>query len=265
VSLEKIYNLKNKIIIITGSSGLLGEKYAHNLSQMGSHVILADTNYSKSKKLEKSLREKYSTNPMAIKLDLTQKSSIKNLVSNIIKKYSTIDVLINNAIYKEGKKERSVKFEDFPLDSWNNILAVNLTGVFLTCQEVGKVMIKQKSGVVINISSIYGLVGADQRIYGKTGLNSSVGYAVTKSGILNLTRYLASYWHDAGIRVNTLSLGGVENRQDSNFIKNYSYKTMLGKMATPDNYVGAMLFLASDASSYMTGSNLIVDGGWTAW
>lgn len=265
MSLEKIYNLKDKIIIITGSSGLLGEKYAHNLSQMGSHVILADTNYSKSKKLEKSLREKYSTNPIAIKLDLTQKSSIKNLVSKVEKEYSAIDVLINNAVYKEDKKERSVQFEDFPLDSWNKILSVNLTGVFLTCQEVGKVMIKQKSGVIINISSIYGLVGADQRIYGNSGLNSSVGYAVTKSGILNLTRYLASYWHDVGIRVNTLSLGGVENKQDSNFIKNYSYKTMLGKMATPDNYVGAMLFLASDMSSYMTGSNLIVDGGWTAW
>ena len=126
-------------------------------------------------------------------------------------------------------------------------------------------MVKQKQGNIINISSIYGLNGSDQRIYGKSKLNSSPAYAVTKSGILNLTRYLASYWHDKGIRVNTLSLGGVKNNQDSTFVKNYSYKTMVGRMANQNDYSGSILFLASNASSYMTGSNLVVDGGWTAW
>ena len=126
-------------------------------------------------------------------------------------------------------------------------------------------MLKQKSGNVINISSIYGIVGADQRIYGSSGLNSAVFYATTKSAILNLTRYLASYWNRTGIRVNTLSPGGVQNKQDKNFIKKYSEKTMIGRMAKNDEYVGALVFLCSDASSYMTGSNLIIDGGWTAW
>ena len=126
-------------------------------------------------------------------------------------------------------------------------------------------MKKQKNGVIINIASTYGIVAADQRIYGKSGQNSAVYYAATKSAIINFTRYLASYWRGTGIRVNTLSPGGVENNQGIEFIKNYSYKTMLGRMAKKNEYVGAILFLASNASSYMTGSNLVVDGGWTAW
>ncbi|MGI0057285.1 MAG: SDR family oxidoreductase, partial [Nitrosarchaeum sp.] len=136
---------------------------------------------------------------------------------------------------------------------------------FLCCKEIGKVMVKQKSGVIVNISSIYGMVGADQRIYGKSKLNSVSSYATTKGGIINLTRFLAAHWHKKNIRVNTLSLGGVYNKQNNQFVKNYSYRTMLGRMASKDEYNGAILFLTSDASSYMTGANLVVDGGWTAW
>ena len=148
---------------------------------------------------------------------------------------------------------------------WNKAIDVNLTGVFLCCQKIGKVMVKQRKGVIINISSTYGLVAPDQRIYGKSGQNSAAFYATTKSGILNLTRYLASYWQRKGIRVNTLSPGGVEKNQDPDFIKKYSERTPLGRMAKKDEYIGPIIFLASEASSYMTGSNLIVDGGWTAW
>jgi len=126
-------------------------------------------------------------------------------------------------------------------------------------------MTKQKTGNIINVGSIYGLVAPDQRIYGKSGVNSTIAYATTKSAILNFTRYLASYWHDKGIRVNTLTLGGVKMDQSPDFVKSYSYKTIVGRMAEKDEYVGALLFLASDASKYMTGSNLVIDGGWTAW
>lgn len=257
--------MTDKVVIITGAAGLLGSQYAEGLSQAGANVVLVDKNYAGCMKIAKSLRKKYSTSPLAIKLDLTNKNSIKNMVLKTVKKFSKIDVLINNAADQGNSKLRTTKFEDFPLSYWNKAIAVNLTGMFLCCQEVGKIMAKQKRGVIINISSTYGIVAPDQRIYGKSGQNSAAFYSATKSAVLNLTRYLASYWNRKGIRVNTLSPGGVNKGQNSSFIKKYSDKTMLGRMAKKDEYVGAILFLSSDASSYMTGSNLIMDGGWTAW
>ena len=265
MSSENLFDVKDKVVILVGATGLLGRQYSESLSEAGANVVLADLNFSDCKKLESTLRAKFNVNPFSVKVDITKKRSITEMVKKVMKYYSKIDILINNAIFPEGFKERSVGFENFSLSVWNKVLSVNLTGVFLCCQEVGKVMVKQKRGNIINISSIYGLTGADQRIYGKSKLNSSPAYAVTKSGILNLTRYLASYWHDKGIRVNTLSLGGVKNNQDSIFMKNYSYKTMMGRMANKDDYSGSILFLASNASLYMTGSNLVVDGGWSAW
>ena len=262
---KNLFNLEGQVVLLVGASGLLGKQYSESLSKSGANVVLADLNFSECKKLESSLKKKFDVTPLSVKVDITKKQSINEMVKKVMKRYSKIDILINNAIFPEGPKERSIEFENFSLSVWNKVLSVNLTGVFLTSQEVGKIMVKQKRGNIINISSIYGLTGADQRIYRKSKLNSSPAYAVTKSGILNLTRYLASYWHDKGIRVNTLSLGGVKNDQDAIFVKNYSYKTMMGRMASKYDYSGAILFLASNASSYMTGSNLVVDGGWTSW
>ena len=265
---HNLFDMSEKTVIITGAAGLLGSQYAEGLSQAGSNVVLADINYNECKKLAKNIREKYPVDPLPIKLDITNKNSIRKGISIILKKYKKIDVLINNAAFQGSVgKDRIVDMVDLPLSQWNKGIAVNLTGMFLMCQEVGKVFLKQKKGVMINISSTYGIVAADQRIYGNSGQNSTAYYAATKSAILNLTRYLASYWNRTGIRVNTFSPGGVENvkTQGKQFIKNYSQKTMLGRMAKKDEYVGAILFLASDASSYMTGSNLVIDGGWTAW
>tara|TARA_Y100000310_G_scaffold341691_1_gene441684 strand:- start:2832 stop:3629 length:798 start_codon:yes stop_codon:yes gene_type:complete len=265
MNVKKIFDLTNKTVILTGAAGYLGANYVDGLSQSGANVVLADINYQRCKKLEDKIREKYDVDPLSVKLDLTQPKSINNLVSKITKKYSNVDVLINNAAYQGTPKIRTAGFESLTLETWNEAISVNLTGIFLLSQQIGKIMKNQKFGNIINISSIYGIVGADQRIYGKSGLNSSVFYAATKGAVLNLTRYLASFWNRTGIRVNTFSPGGVENKQDKNFIKNYSKKTMIGRMARNDEYVGALIFLASDASSYMTGSNLIIDGGWTAW
>ena len=266
MNVKKLFDLSNRTIILTGGAGLLGSQYAEGLSQAGANLILADINYAGCKNIAKQLEKKYQNSILPIKLDLTDQKSIKNMVKKTVKKFSKIDVLINNAAF-QGKsgKERQIKFEDLPSSLWDKAISVNLTGIFLSCQEVGKIMIKQKRGVIINIASIYGIVAADQRIYGKSGQNSAVFYAATKGAVLNLTRYLASFWNRTGIRVNTFSPGGVENKQDKNFVKNYSKKTMIGRMARNDEYVGALIFLASDASSYMTGSNLIIDGGWTAW
>ena len=265
MNVKNIFDLTDKTVILTGAAGYLGGNYADGLSQSGANVVLADINYQGCKKLEHKIREKYDVDPLSVKLDLTQSKSINNLVSKITKKYSDIDVLINNAAYQGTPKIRTAGFENLTLETWNQAINVNLTGIFLLSQQIGKIMKNQKFGNIINISSIYGIVGADQRIYGRSGLNSAVFYAATKGAVLNLTRYLASFWNRTGIRVNTFSPGGVENKQDKNFVKNYSKKTMIGRMARNDEYVGALIFLASDASSYMTGSNLIIDGGWTAW
>lgn len=262
---KDIFDVTKKTVIITGAAGLLGPEYAEGLSQYGANIVLADIDYSKCKKIAIELSKKYRVDPLPIKVNISDKKSIKNLVNKTLKKYSKIDILINNAVYQGNDKIRNTKFVDLPLSIWNKAVAVNLTGMFLCCQEIGRIMENQKSGVIINISSTYGVVAPDQRIYGKSGQNAAIFYSATKSAVLNLTRYLASYWHGKGIRVNTLTPGGVEKDQDLDFIKKYSAKTMLGRMARKDEYVGAIIFLASDASSYMTGSNLIVDGGWTAW
>ena len=159
-------------------------------------------------------------------------------------------------------------FEEFELELWNKVVSVNLTGIFLCSQIFGKIMAKQKTeNTIVNISSIYGINGADQRIYGNSKLNSPPSYAATKGAVVNFTKYLAAYWHKKNIRVNTMTLGGVEDKSYMNkkFISNYSEKTMLGRMAKSDEYNGGLVFLLSGASSYMTGANLILDGGWSAW
>ncbi|WP_220462851.1 SDR family oxidoreductase [Nitrosopumilus sp. b2] len=263
-----IFNLKNKTVVLTGSSGRLGTQYADILSAAGANVILADIESKKNKKLENNLKKKYDVSPLAYSVDISQNSEVEIMTDVILEKYKKIDVLINNAFFNPSQsKFSSSAFEKFPLELWNQVLSVNLTGPLICSQSIGRIMEKQKKGVIVNISSIYGLVGADQRIYGKSNLNSPVSYAATKGGIVSLTRYLAAYWHGKNIRVNTLSLGGVLDKtyMKNDFIKKYSEKTILGRMANKDEYKGALLFLASDASSYMTGANLVIDGGWTAW
>ena len=265
MNMREVFDFSNRVIVITGAAGLLGSEYADGFCQAGGNVVLADKNFEKCKKLAAKLEKKYGVKPLPIKLDVTNPNSIKKMVAHITKKFSKIDVLVNNAIYPEIGKIKKTKFEDFPLDIWKKGIDVNLTGMFLCSQQIGKIMKKQKNGVIINISSIYGIKGPDQRIYGKTKIIKSALYATTKGAVINFTKYLASYRNRTGIRVNTLSLGGVEENQDRNFKKKYSDKTMIGRMAKKDEYVGALLFLSSDASSYMTGSNLVIDGGWSAW
>ena len=271
--ISKIFNVTNKNIVITGSAGLLGSQYAETLSDAGANVILVDIDSKNNKKLEQRILKKYKTKAKSYIIDITKKTQVQQLRKEVSKDYSRIDALVNNAAYttkaslKNKKTRHAYSFENFPLDLWEKSLAVNLTGTFLCSQEFGKIMKVQKKGVIINISSIYGIVGADQRIYSKTKLNLPVPYAAAKAAIINLTRYLAAYWHKYNIRVNSLSLGGVMDTtyQSKEFVKNYSNKTMMGRMANKNEFNGGLLFLISDASSYMTGSNLIIDGGWSAW
>lgn len=268
-SINKLFDLSNKTTILTGSAGRLGSQFANILAEAGANLILIDINEKQNVLLANSLKKKFHTKVSTFSIDISDKDSLQNASKQILKKYNKIDVLINNAFFNPSinQKSETMNFDTFPLEIWNKVISVNLTGVFLCCQIFGKVMAKQKSGSIVNISSIYGMVGPDQRIYGNSKLNSQVSYAATKGSIVNITRYLASYWHRKNVRVNTLTLGGVMDKSymKKSFIDKYSEKTILGRMASKDDYNGALLFLTSDASSYMTGSNLVIDGGWTAW
>ena len=252
---NNIFDIKDKVIVLTGAAGNLGSQYAEVLSKSKANVGLCDIDYKTCKTLYSKLNHEYDVESIPVRLDLRKKISVENLVKKIMKKYCKIDVLINNAAYQGNAIIRKTPFENLSIKDWNHALSVNLTGVFLLCQKVGKIMKKQKHGSIINIGSTYGIVAPDQSIYGNSGLNAGAFYSASKSGVINLTRYLASYWGKYGIRVNTLSPGGVKNNQTKSFVSNYSKKTMLGRMASPQDYVGAIIFLSSDASSYMTGSN----------
>ena len=267
----KLFDLTGRNIIVTGSSGILGSQYADTLSQAGANVILVDIN-DKNNNLEKTLRKKYKTNAKFYCADISIEKNVLSLKKNILTDFKKIDGLINNAAYTnidaiKNSDDITAPFEKFSFELWKKILDVDLSGVFNCCKVFGSQMVKQRKGTIVNISSIYGIVGNDQRIYGNSKINSPVSYAAAKGGIITLTRYLAAYWYGKNIRVNTLTPGGVidESYQSKEFIKKYSEKTILGRMARSDEYNGALLFLMSDASSYMTGANLVIDGGWTAW
>jgi NAD(P)-dependent dehydrogenase (short-subunit alcohol dehydrogenase family) len=265
-----LFDISDRNIIITGSSGMLGSQYADVVSKYGGNVILVDI--IKNKNLELELKKKYDTKIKSYKVDISKENQVKKLKKLILDDFKRIDGLVNNAAYTnvsaiKDSTEMHSGLESFPSSLWQQMINVNLTSVFYCCREFGTEMAKQNKGTIVNIGSTYGLVGADQRIYGNNKINSPVSYAATKGAIINLTRYLAAYWHGKNIRVNTLTPGGVEDKryQKPTFIKNYSRKTILGRMAKNFEYNGAIIFLLSDASSYMTGSNLIIDGGWTAW
>ncbi len=264
-----LFSLNNKTAIVTGALGLIGQKHCEALAAVGANVVVADLD----EKVAQLFAEKLGPNHIGIGLDVTDESSIKFAKEIILAKYGIIDVLVNNAAINDmfenpAMAEELSAFENYPVEAFRKSLEVNVTGVFLCSQIFGSEMAKKESGSIINIASTYGMVGPDQTIYknesGKQTFYKSAAYPATKGAVINFTRFLAAYWGKNGVRVNTLSPGGVENNQDDFFNQNYSAKTLLGRMAKANDYQGALIFLASDASAYMTGANLVVDGGWTA-
>lgn len=268
--IPSIFSLKGKTAVVTGASGLIGRAQCRALSDFGAAVSVCDIDMSDTEEILKELNSE----SFAVCTDVTDIDSLTMAKDIILSKTGSIDILVNNAAVNDiySGKESVVKqsmFENYSLEFWNKSLEINVTGTFLSCRVFGSVIAQNGGGSIINIASTYGIVGPDQSIYtdetGKQKFYKSPSYPTGKGAILNFTRYLASYWGKNGVRVNTLSPGGVEDGQDSFFIENYSNRTMLGRMAKPSDYAGAVIFLASEASSYMTGANLVVDGGWTAW
>ena len=255
---------------------MLGLQHAAAVAEAGGRVVLADLS-QETERLAAELAHEHGIQTLGVRVDITRKTDVEAMVAAVVKEFGRIDILINNAaLTVKGGSERAADyfapFEDYPLDLWERALQVNLTGAFLCCQAFGRVMLEQGSGVVLNIASDVANISPDHRIYENvvnphTGapFNTPIAYATTKAGIVNFTRYLATYWADKGIRVNCLSPGSVYAGHDPRFVENVTSRIPLARMAHADDYKGAVLFLVSDASSYMTGANLIVDGGRTAW
>lgn len=270
------FDLAGRVAIITGGAGLLGRQHARAIAGAGGHVVLADVLGDDGRRAADAIQAACGTEAIAVEVDVTSKAGVEAMAQTVLERFGRIDILINNAAMtvKGGGQSRDyfARFEDYPLDLWEAALRVNLTGTFLCCQAIGRRMAAQGRGVILNIASDVGTISPDHRIYDgvtspHTGLpfNTPASYATAKAGVINLTRYLATYWAPQGIRVNALSPGGVFADHDPNFVRNLTDRIPLGRMAGVDDYQGAILFLVSDASSYMTGANLVVDGGRTAW
>lgn len=275
MTIQEKFDLKGRVAVVTGGGGQLGTEFCKTLAEAGASVVVVDLNVSASQAAADSLTGS-GYKALAIPTNITQPDEVDALVRRTLSTFGRLDILVNSAALDPKFDPDAVNkgltpgaFEDYPLDLWNSALNVNLTGMFLMTQACVRPMIEQaKKGSIINICSTYGLNGPDQRIYIKDGQRVAfkpVYYTVTKAGVMGFTKYLAAYYAGTDIRVNALTPGGVFNNHEDYFVKNYSAKTIMGRMAHKDEMNGALLFLASDASSYMTGNNVVVDGGWTAW
>jgi NAD(P)-dependent dehydrogenase (short-subunit alcohol dehydrogenase family) len=272
---KNLFDLTGRVAVITGGMGLLGQQHAEAIANAGGIPILADIRVEGVDTQSHLWKDRFGDSGCAIKVDITQPKSIKSLLAEILERFSRVDILINNAANNpKMEKTAEVEFsrlENFPLKQWESDLSVGLTGAFLCSQIIGSEMANRKRGVIVNVASDLAVIAPDQRLYRKNGLPDDqqpvkpVTYSVVKTGLVGLTRYLATYWAEAGIRVNAISPGGVYNNQPDEFVQRLANLIPLGRMAKMDEYQAAILFLCSDASSYMTGTNLVIDGGRSSW
>lgn len=264
-----LFDVSHEVVLITGVSGQIGRQYAEAFLSRGARVVGLDV---QPNVVSNQILDCYPEAFMFACADVTKKSSLERVLGCATKKFGVPTVLVNNAAIDSppsAPPEENGPFEDYPEGSWDRVIDVNLKGVYLCCQVFGAAMAIHGRGSIINVASIYGVVSPDQNIYEyrrKRGESfyKPVAYSASKSGILNLTRYLAVYWGKRNVRVNSLTIAGVFNNQEQAFLDVYCGRIPVGRMANADEYNGAVLFLASPASQYMTGANLVIDGGWTA-
>jgi NAD(P)-dependent dehydrogenase (short-subunit alcohol dehydrogenase family) len=264
---EDLFRLDGQVAIVTGASGLLGEQHALALADAGADVVLSDVRPGRCEELASRLRSQPGHRALAVAADVTSAEAWREVLAKAMDAFGRVDILVNNAAYtnQSPTPAYSAGPADFPLEDWRQILDVNLTGVFLGCQTIGKQMLQQKSGSIINLASLYGVVSPNHRIYPGTGLHQPIAYSVSKGAVINLTRYLAAAWADAGVRVNCITPGGIQNGQPQLFRDRFAALNPMGRMQQPDEIRGALVYLASAASRACTGHNLVVDGGWTIW
>lgn len=256
-SYKNLFRLDGKTALVTGGAGLIGKEIVKGLRDFGATVYLADVARDKAADLIDDSMVRY------LALDMTSTESIAAVIKTMTSISERIDVMVNSAYPRTP--DWGLKFEKIPADSWKTNVDSQLGGYFLCCQAVAEQMKKQGGGSIINLGSIYGVTAPDFSIYDGTEMTMPAAYAAVKGGGIALTNYLATYYAKYKIRANTVSPGGIFDNQPPAFVEKYSRKTPLGRMGSPDEIVGAIIFLASDAASYVTGQNLLVDGGWTAW
>lgn len=269
---KNLFDLSGKTAIVTGGLGILGRCFCEGLAEFGANVAVVDLDEKPAVEFAQVLMSEFKVKSLGIGSDVSDPASVAEMVSRVVQFFGEVHILHNNAASKSADLNAFfAPLEQYALEEWRRIMSVNLDGMFLTAQAVGRQMaIQGKGGSIIQTSSIYGILAPDMRIYEGSfylgrQINTPVVYSVSKAGVVGLTKYLAAYWAPKGIRVNTLTPGGVESGQNDTFKERYSARIPLNRMAHAEELVGALLFLATDASTYVTGQNLIVDGGLSAW
>ena len=270
--LQNLFDLSGKVAVVTGGTGIQGTRVTRGLAAHGADVAVIDLDEDATQALADEIKNEYGVNAIGIACDVSDKEAVTGMAAKVCDALGGIHVLHNNAASKtDNPADFFVPFEDFKYSVWREIMKVNIDGMFLVAQAVGKQMVERGAGgSIIQTASTYGICGPDFRIYEGSEymgyqITTPAAYSASKAAVIGLTKYLATYWGDKGIRVNTLVPGGIESGQNETFQKNYGARVPLGRMAYVDEMVGAVVFLASDASSYMTGQMLVVDGGWSAW
>ncbi len=267
---DALYSLRGKTAVVTGAAGLLGPYHCRALAEAGATVVATDQEQPACDRVAAAL----GAEAFGVACDVTAADSVRDLLAAVLNRTGRVDVLVNNAAVNDAVEDPALaleqsRFENYPLAAWRLSLDVNVTGVFLCSQIIGAKMAKAGRGSIINIASTYGIVAPDQSLYldreGRRRFYKSPAYPTTKGAVLAFTRFLAAYWGGSGVRVNALSPGGIENAQDEHFVSEYSRRTPLGRMAGPSDCMGALVFLASEAAAYVTGANVVVDGGYTVW
>lgn len=273
---EDLFRLDGKIIVVTGAAGLLGKKHVEAISSYGGTPILLDLFQDKVDDIAKQINQEYGVDAIGFSVDISDEKSLKENAKLLFEKYGKIDGLVNNAANNpkvENKKDESfLRLENFSLDHWNKDILVGLTGSFLCAKHYGQIISQNPNGgSIVNISSDLGLIAPDQRLYEKEGVHDNlqsvkpVTYSVIKTGLIGLTRYLATYWLDRNVRCNAMCPGGIENGQSIDFIKKVNERIPMGRMASSHEYKSTLIWMLSDSSSYLNGAIVAVDGGRTAW